>query len=137
MSILHLCFDGNFINNSLKVFEKYYPGQNLFIVNKEKKDIQILHDDERLLGIPLEKKDFPKVHQLCIEHHIDKIVVHGIKPGFVDCLQYLKKYGKYKVYWIFWGCELYFALGAIREIQTRGWRRKSIFVTNLLFFESV
>ena len=42
MGVLHLCFDGNFINNSLKVFEKYYPGQNLFIVNKEKKDFQML-----------------------------------------------------------------------------------------------
>ena len=71
MGVLHLCFDGNFINNSLKVFEKYYPGQNLFIVNKEKKDFQMLQDDERLLGIPLEEEDFPKVHQLCIEHHID------------------------------------------------------------------
>ena len=117
MGILHLCFDGNFINNSLKVFEKYYPGQNLFIVNKEKKDFQMLQDDERLLGIPLEEEDFPKVHQLCIEHHIDKIIIHGIKPSFVDCLQYLKKDGEFKVYWIFWGYELYFALGQLGKYK--------------------
>ena len=35
MSALHLCFDGNFINKCLEVFEKYYPGQNLFLSNKQ------------------------------------------------------------------------------------------------------
>ena len=35
MNILHLCYDGNFINDSVSVFEKYYPQKNIFLVGKE------------------------------------------------------------------------------------------------------
>lgn len=117
MGILHLCFDGNFINNSIEVFERYYPGQNLFVVDKEKKDLRMLRDDEHLLGIPLTEENFPKIHQLCVDKQIDKILIHGIKRDFIDCLKYLKQRGDYKIYWIFWGYELYFTLGLLGKYK--------------------
>lgn len=117
MGVLHLCFDGNFINTSIEVFEKYYPGQNVFVVDKEKKDFQMLRDDERLLGIPLVEDNFPKIRQLCLDKQVDKIVFHGLKSNFVGCLKYLKQHGEYKVYWIFWGYELYFALGQLGKYK--------------------
>ena len=108
MSALHLCFDGNFINKCLEVFEKYYPGQNLFLVNKEKDQFEMLQSDRRLLGVPFVKKNFPLILQLCSENNIDKIILHGLKSDLVDCLKFLKQNIDCRVYWIFWGYELYF-----------------------------
>ena len=85
MSVLHLCFDGNFINRSIEIFEKYYPGENIFIVDKEKELLRMLRDDKHLLGIPLLKKNFPKIHQICIDKQVDKVVLHGLKREFIDC----------------------------------------------------
>lgn len=111
MSVLHLCFDGNFINNCLHVFEKYYPNQNIFIVNKEKSDLQMIRDDERIFGIPLTKQNYSKIRQVCLEKKVDKLVFHGIYKELVPCAKYLLSFESYKVYWIFWGYELYFPLG--------------------------
>jgi hypothetical protein len=117
MSVLHLCFDGNFINRSIEIFEKYYPGENIFIVDKEKELLRMLRDDKHLLGIPLLKKNFPKIHQICIDKQVDKVVLHGLKREFIDCLGYLKQSKEYKVYWIFWGYELYFTLALLGKYK--------------------
>ena len=37
MNILHLCYDGNFINDSVSVFEKYYPQKEYFFSRKRKR----------------------------------------------------------------------------------------------------
>ena len=117
MSALHLCFDGNFINKCLEVFEKYYPGQNLFLVNKEKDQFEMLQSDRRLLGVPFVKKNFPLILQLCSENNIDKIILHGLKSDLVDCLKFLKQNIDCRVYWIFWGYELYFTLGNLGKYK--------------------
>ena len=117
MSALHLCFDGNFINKCLEVFEKYYPGQNLFLVNKEKDQFEMLQSDERLWGIPFTKQNFPLIFQLCSENNVDRIILHGLKFDFIDCLKYLKQRIDCRVYWIFWGYELYNALGELGKYK--------------------
>ena len=117
MSALHLCFDGNFINKCLEVFEKYYPGQNLFLVNKEKDQFEMLQSDERLWGIPFTKQNFPLIFQLCSENNVDRIILHGLKFDFIDCLKYLKQRIDCRVYWIFWGYELYFTLGNLGKYK--------------------
>ena len=63
------------------------------------------------------KKNFPLILQLCSENNIDKIILHGLKSDLVDCLKFLKQNIDCRVYWIFWGYELYFTLGNLGKYK--------------------
>ncbi|WP_196065830.1 hypothetical protein [Bacteroides cellulosilyticus] len=110
MNILHLCYDGNFINDSVSVFEKYYPQKNIFLVGKEKNKCRILNASSVFRYIPFLRENYSEIYHLCKHSNIDTIVLHGLHRTNVDLLAYLNAEKMYKVYWIFWGYELYIAL---------------------------
>lgn len=117
MFILHLCFDGNFVSHSYHVFEKYYPNKNLFIVNKESDKFKIIKDKEHFLGIPLKEKNYRKIKDLCDVHGVNIILVHGLQSTYAGLLKYLSSVRNYRVYWIFWGYELYLSLAQLGRYE--------------------
>ena len=55
--------------------------------------------------------DIERIKNLCEENHVDTIIIHGVNPDFITILKAINDKKKYPVYWIFWGFELYYALG--------------------------
>ena len=51
--ILHLCMDHNFVSDSRRVFEKYYPGLNIFVVNTKTPDLKMIKDKEGFICLDL------------------------------------------------------------------------------------
>lgn len=117
MFLLHLCLDSNFVNQSYYTFEKYYPSKNYFLVNKETKDFRIIQDKVHFHGLLFIKNNFVKIRKICDEYGVDSILLHGLNHAYVDVLKYLFSFKKYRVYWIFWGYELYVALAQLGKYQ--------------------
>lgn len=113
-SILHLCTDGNFIDKSISVFEHFYPGQNCFFLCRQKQLKKVTYAKSNLFVEfdPYSSDSYlDEVEKLDGEHKFDIIMVHGHKDAFVKILKRINSQRQRKVYWIFWGYEMYFALG--------------------------
>ena len=117
MFILHLCFDGNFVTQSYKTFDKYYPDKNLFLVNRETEDFRVIKDKEHFHGIPFTKHNFERINRMCDDCGVDTILLHGLSRTYIGLLEYLFSSKTYKVYWIFWGYELYVSLAQLGRYQ--------------------
>ena len=111
--ILHLSANGHLQQNSMMVFERYYPGQNIMLSRPPMKNdvarIDLPEDIFRWLDYG-NRDVWEEVESLCRERHIDKIVLHAAFRRNVNLAAYLKKRIPCKVYWLFWGFELYNAL---------------------------
>ncbi|MDE5773917.1 MAG: TDP-N-acetylfucosamine:lipid II N-acetylfucosaminyltransferase [Muribaculaceae bacterium] len=108
MKVLHLCMDHNFVVDSRKKFEEYYPGQNIFILHKVIDQFRIVKDTTGFKIYNLQDEgDQDKVAELCSSEHVDKIVLHGMVPYMAKLLPKIKAVKDVKVYWLFWGYELY------------------------------
>lgn len=112
MNILHLCYDTNFISDSRKIFDKYYPGENTFIVDSPTSELKVIKDSEGMyifnLGDP---NNYTEINQLFEKYNFSHIVLHGLFPTCLTFLKYFKSKYDFKVYWLFWGYELYETLG--------------------------
>lgn len=113
MFALHLCFDGNFISDSYAVFEKYYPGLNLFLINKDLDRCRLIKEKEHFVSIPFVEKNFEQIYALCVEKGVDRVVMHGLGTGYAALLRFLCSRISLKVYWLFWGYELYIPLAQL------------------------
>ena len=110
---LHICTDGNFIQQAISVFEHFFPGENVFVI------FNFREQQNYKENIPLYRYDqndpelFIKIHKICLTHIIKNVVTHGIATNFSLIFQYLKEKSLFSghIYWIFWGYELYNALG--------------------------
>ena len=107
--IVHLCPDANFISDSSKVFEHYYPNDNQFIVFTRDNSQQVV---DRTLDNCIfvdSKENFSWVSSV-IGKDVLYIFLHGIHSVYYQVLSFAKKNGliqQCKVFWIFWGYELY------------------------------
>lgn len=112
MHILHLCMDHNFVSDSRKVFEKYYPGQNTFVVCAKSDNLKMIRDKENFRVLDLyDKRNYKVLLDLCREKGVDKIVLHGMRDYMLTLLPYLRSQMELKIYWLLWGYELYETLG--------------------------
>lgn len=112
MKALHICLDHNFIENSKKIFDKYYPDQNIFIVNSKKSTFDIIKNGSGFKIYDLTKTiNYTKIERICKENNIDKVILHGISFGLLPLIRHLKGKLEFKIYWIFWGYELYQLIG--------------------------
>lgn len=112
MRNLHICSDHNFVENSRSVFEKYYPKENIFIVNSRHNSLKIINDTENFKIVSLTTSEGKKtIEELCEKYNVDNVLLHGISIGMFPLLKDLKEFFKFKIYWIFWGYELYQMLG--------------------------
>lgn len=111
--ILHLCSDGNFIDSSMFVFEKFYPGQNVFFIKPKKgRDISYVNGINYIKFDPFSNSDYlDQIEEINNREHFDIIIVHGLNRPFINILRRINLDRKFKVYWIFWGYELYRSLG--------------------------
>ena len=111
--ILHLCSDGNFIEQSMSVFERFYPGQNTFFLKVKKgKDITYVKSENYIKFDPYSSSTYLDQIEFINNHeHFDIIVLHGLYKSYIEILKRINPDRNNKVYWIFWGYELYRALG--------------------------
>ena len=111
--ILHLSANGHLQQNSMKVFEKYYPGCNFMLATPPiAGDIPRIELPENMFkwldyG---DKKVYGEIEALCLERKVDRIILHSSFYKNVKLAEYLKSRFICTVYWLFWGYELYNAL---------------------------
>lgn len=110
-SILHLCYDDPFIDNSKVDFEKFYPAQNIFCVIPRPSIKERLVKMTEAIWLERGKPNIKMLERLCDEKRVDNIVVHGIDPDFLTILKVINSNKKRRVFWLFYGNELYYALG--------------------------
>ncbi len=116
---LHICRNGNFINQAMDVFEHFFPGENVFIVfnlgkpRTYREDIPVYRYDKN------DPELLDKIKIICSKHTINHVLNHGLGAVFIPVFKYLKNSNLYygKVYWIYWGYELYNALGEIGKYK--------------------
>lgn len=106
--ILHICLDGNNIAHSLSIFERYYPGQSVVVLFNTK-------DKRNYPGtIPIYRFDLKKnvsIQNILGHYQIDYVILHGIVYSYISVLDQVKSiYTNARVYWLYWGYELYAAL---------------------------
>lgn len=115
MKVAHLCFDGNFIESSISVFEHFYPNSNTWLIAEprkgEKRKVKAEGKTIYWFNPYVDKLYVDKVRDVVSQEGVDKIVIHGITKHSLAIIKALFEKKKYTVYWIFWGFELYSALG--------------------------
>jgi len=110
-SILHLCYDDPFIDNSMVEFEKFYQGQNVFCVIPRPILKNRLVKSEEAIWLERGRPDIRMLEKICQDRNVDVIVLHGIDPDFLTILRIIDRPKRYRVFWLFYGNELYNALG--------------------------
>lgn len=110
-SILHLCYDDPFIDNSRLDFETFYPGQNIFCVIPRPSIKKHLVKMKEAIWLKRGKPDIQMIQKICKEKSVDIIVLHGIDPDFLTILRSVNSKKSYRVFWLYYGNELYYALG--------------------------
>ena len=111
--ILHLCTDGNFIENCMDVFEHFYPQQNYFCIKPKrgKKCAEYILNTNAIWFDPYkDNKYLDDLSLLNREVNFDIIMVHGLSEHFNKIIKRINPDKSKKVYWIFWGYELYYSL---------------------------
>ena len=112
--ILHLGFNGNLQEDSFKVFERYYPGKNIMLAKPPRKNdalkIHLPSDVFRWIDYG-DSKYYEEILELCKAKGVGKILLHSVLRSNVNLAEFLKSRIECKVYWLFWGFELYTALG--------------------------
>ncbi len=112
--ILHLCTDGNFIEHSISVFEHFYPNQNLFSIKPKKggQNATFVKYSDAVWFNPFKNKYYLDMfEQMDQKEQFDIIVVHGMSESFNEILKRINPDKKKKVFWMFWGYEMYYSLG--------------------------
>lgn len=110
-SILHLCYDNPFINGSRAAFEKFYPSNNTFCIYSRYTIKGKMTNFEDAVWMSKDASDIVKVQEICKKKSVDVIVLHSLSPYFAEILKNINVPKKYRVFWVFYGSELYYSLG--------------------------
>ena len=114
MKSLHLCCDGNFIGNSISVFEHFFPGNNFWVILKSSKDERIINnDDANIIWFNFDEREnyLKAISCLNTSERFENIVCHGLNSFFIEAVRLIRSNNSPKIYWLFWGYELYRPLG--------------------------
>lgn len=108
MAVLHLVMDHNFINDSIRRFEKYYPGEGLYVMHCVTSEPKIVKNSGEFTVLDLRSAaNREKVVRICREQDVKKVVIHGMLEYMQTLIPMIKEVCDVKIYWIFWGYELY------------------------------
>ena len=110
-NILHLCFDGNFINKSSTIFEHFYPGRNIFCIIRRSSIKGQMLNVENAIWLDSVHPEPALLERICEEKQVGTILMHGLHPNYSKALPLLSANHTRRIYWIFHGYELYYALG--------------------------
>lgn len=118
--ILHLTDDVHIINSAYTLFEKYYPNQNVFIVQVARNQPTLNHvkQEKRIYFTPYTTtKGFKLIHQIAKQHEIKYVFVHYLSPTKAAiAIQLQRKLGA-RVGWFFFGADLYECLSKLGKYQ--------------------
>ena len=90
MKILHLCFDGNFIEHSMSVFDQFYPEKNFWIILELKGKKRIIkREGPNIIRTLFEESDnfLHTVSVLNYKEKFDKIVCHGFHKLYTEVIK--------------------------------------------------
>lgn len=107
---LHLVIDEKFINASIEMFERFYPKNNLFVVDAKEADRKFVNNRDNVLFLPYSKKDWLKTVSKYIPYnfHSVNVIVHYLTRHSAYQALELEKNGCVRnLYWIFYGADLY------------------------------
>lgn len=107
---LHLVRDEKFINHSFLTFEKYYPGQNIFLVQKQplQTGFRYVETNQQMYGHGFSsRKDIEQLIRLAETQGVKHVLVHFLDPERARAAVALKKALDIKLYWIINGEDLY------------------------------
>lgn len=115
MKILHLSFDGHGVDRYIPLFEHFYPNRNIWYISEIKKAPKRMnkYEAENVHWTKpwIDKIYLQEIAELSRNNIIERIVCHGCSSIYNEILELLFREKKYKVYWLFWGFELYRPLG--------------------------
>ena len=110
-NILHLCFDGNFIDNTSSVFEHFYPGRNIFCILQRRTINGKMLNMKDAIWLEAKRPASDQLERICQERQVDTIMMHGLHPLYSRALPLLSANHTRRIFWVFHGYELYYALG--------------------------
>jgi dTDP-N-acetylfucosamine:lipid II N-acetylfucosaminyltransferase len=106
----HLTDDVGLVNGAYELFERYYPEQNIFIVQVSRnaqKSTQVL-PRANVYFIPFTTKaGIRKIDSIAQQHSVKCVLVHYLTPSKAAVALRLTRIFKVKLYWIFFGADLY------------------------------
>lgn len=102
---LHLLYDKKFAKGEIDVFEKYYPGESLYVFTRGGDKPDLVDNNVMFLdGCSL--RSINKVAQRC-EKKIDIVFVYNASDTHCILALYFNKIYGSKIHWMFFGSELY------------------------------
>ena len=105
---LHIVEDEKFINGAIDLFEKYSPGNNIFIVNGTSDRLKYVVDRKEVVAFKLSKiGSVDRILAIIKNDNIEKIFIHFLTPLKSYLSNKAKEKYQVKIYWIFYGAELY------------------------------
>lgn len=119
---IHLVQDEKFVDNSINMFEKYYPNQNFFIVDKDEGKNRFVLPRDNVLFLPFNHSDWLKKIQrkylFNVRNQTVNVLVHFLTRNSARRALELKKMNKnVHLYWIFYGADLYSYLELIGQYE--------------------
>ncbi|WP_029036027.1 TDP-N-acetylfucosamine:lipid II N-acetylfucosaminyltransferase [Salinimicrobium xinjiangense] len=106
---IHLCNDEKFINIARERFENHYPNCNIFIVNNpHKKSLKYVHPAHNIFTFDFNNKEVEKfiISETKGEKAVN-LLVHFLDNYKLNLIIELKKKIKFRVFWIFYGADIY------------------------------
>lgn len=107
---LHIFHDDKFTNGGIEQFEKYFPEQNIYIIllyNDDKPKYQITHPDVLIFHIR-DKKLTKNIREIIDKKNVKKLFVHYLDTYKASITtKVLAHNSAIKLYWIFYGGDLY------------------------------
>ena len=139
---IHLVQDEKFVDNSINMFEKYYPNQNFFIVNKDEGKSRFVTPRDNVLFLPFNHSDWlkriQKKYLLNVRTQTVNVLVHFLTRDAAYCALALKdSLLKVNLYWIFYGADLYTYLEEMGKYQLYDYKvpgQKNLFKDYLKIF---
>ena len=110
MTNIHLVLDEKFINNSVDLFEYYYPGKNYFFVNRVLKDCKFVTPKSNVFFIPFDTPQWLERVREIVKTDLQSIniLVHYLTKQSALRAMELKSLSIYnRLYWMFYGADLY------------------------------
>src|SRR6056297_460570 len=106
---IHITNDDLFINRAAELFEKYYPGENLFFVISRKlfrTRLKYLEAGDIIEPVAIGRPDHVRKIKRKIQDG-DRLFIHYLSAYNAPIALWILKRVKIETYWIFFGSDLY------------------------------
>ena len=102
---LHLIYDKKFAKGQIELFERFYPRQSLYVVTKGEVFAGLENYNTMLLG-RTSLHSINQINKRC-EGKVDNIFVYNLSDAHCIIALYFWKRYRSRIYWMFFGSELY------------------------------